>query len=77
MNDIDARLRRCFSLTFPDLAASEIPSAEQSRIQGWDSVAAITLVTLIEEEFAISVDLDKMPELTSFVAIREYVSGAA
>ncbi|HUA83692.1 MAG TPA: acyl carrier protein [Bryobacteraceae bacterium] len=76
MNDLDTRLRRCFSTAFPNLSPEAIPSAEQTEVEGWDSVAAITLIALIEEEFAAPIDLEALPELTSYRAIREYLERA-
>jgi acyl carrier protein len=77
MNDVDVRLKRCFAVAFPSVPPDAIPRAEQASVEGWDSVAAITLVALIEEEFAITVDLDQLPELTSFAAIRRYLDQTA
>jgi acyl carrier protein len=42
-------------------------------VAGWDSVAAITLVNLIEEEFGITMDFDKLADLDSFDKILEYI----
>jgi acyl carrier protein len=76
MNDVDARLRRCFAIAFPDLNPAAVDAATQTNVPGWDSVAAITLIALIEEDFATTVDLEMLPELTSFAAIREYLGRA-
>ncbi|HWF38898.1 MAG TPA: acyl carrier protein [Candidatus Acidoferrales bacterium] len=73
MNENDERLIRCFAAVFPDLSAQQIrnTSAETS---DWNSLAAVTLVTLIEEEFGISIGMLDLAELDSFSAFERYVS---
>src|SRR5580658_2530719 len=66
---MNARLVNCFQVVFPNLPAEAIPSARQDSIEAWDSVAAITLISVIEDEFQVTVDLERLPELTSFSAI--------
>jgi acyl carrier protein len=74
MDAIKDRLVTCFQTVFPDLPEAEIPAATQASLAVWDSVAAITLVNVIEDEFGIQVDFDLLAELDSFDRIREYVS---
>jgi acyl carrier protein len=76
MDDIKPRLINCFQTVFPDLPEQEIPSCSQASVQSWDSVAAITLVSVIEDEFAIQLDFDILPELDSFGRVHEYLSKA-
>jgi acyl carrier protein len=58
---------------FPDLPPSEIPGCSQRTISGWDSVAAITLVNVIEDEFGFQIDFELLPELDSFERILAHV----
>jgi acyl carrier protein len=51
----------------------KIPMADQGSVESWDSVAAITLVSVIEDEFQVTLDLELLPELTSFAAILAYL----
>ena len=74
MNDIHPRLIRCFSTVFPGLAESRIPAASPETVADWDSVSALTLLSVIEEEFSCQIDLDALPELTSFQAIAAYLA---
>jgi acyl carrier protein len=60
-------------MVFPDLPEAEIPAATQASVAAWDSVAAITLVNVIEDEFGIQVDFDLLADLDSFGRIHEYV----
>jgi acyl carrier protein len=73
MDEIRTRLVNCFATVFPDLPESEIPQATQSTVSSWDSIAAITLVNVVEEEFNIQLDLDKLADLDSFERIHEYL----
>lgn len=69
----EQRLIGCFQTVFPDLAAGEIPSATQASVAAWDSIAAITLVNVIEEEFQVQMDFDMLGELDSFFKILKYI----
>ena len=73
MDEITARLISCFSTVFPDTPESQIPHASTENITTWDSVAAITLMNVTEDEFRIRLDLDDLPELNSFEKMRGYV----
>lgn len=73
MDDIRARVKECFQLVFPDLSEAEIPNASQENVAAWDSVAAITLVNVLEEQFEIEMDLDEVAELDSFEKVCAYM----
>jgi acyl carrier protein len=73
MNDVRSRLAKCFESVFPDMPAADIPLASQKAVATWDSIAAITLVNVIEEEFGFPMDFDLLPELDSFDRILSYV----
>jgi acyl carrier protein len=75
MNDTQARLAQCFSAVFPQLGKQEIASASLETVEGWDSVATITLVTVIEEEFGIQFEIDALERLVSFRSILDYLTG--
>ena len=68
MSELQDRLSRCFAAVFPDLPESQIASASVESVKAWDSVAAATLVTAVEEEFGIEFDADTAGELTSYQA---------
>jgi acyl carrier protein len=68
-----ARLAGCFQVVFPDIPAERIPEASQDTVAAWDSVAGITLITVVEDEFGIQLDLERLPELTSFTSILGYL----
>ena len=39
----------------------------------WDSLAAITLVAVIQEEFSVEIDVSVLYELDSFAAFQTYL----
>ena len=73
MDDVKPKLVECFQIVFPDLKEKDIPGASQETVAEWDSVAAITLVNVIEEQFEIEMDLDQVAELDSFEKVRAYL----
>ncbi len=73
MDDVKPKLIECFQIVFPDLAENDIPAASQQTVAGWDSVAAITLVNVIEEQFGIEMDLDHVADLDSFEKVLAYL----
>jgi acyl carrier protein len=74
MDDIRTRLTRCFEVVFPDSSAEQIQTATQLNTEAWDSIAAITLFNVIEEEFNLQLDFEVVGDLTSFQLILDYVS---
>lgn len=73
MDEIRNRLVKCFETVFPDLPAPQIPQASQASVSAWDSIAAITLVNVIEDEFGFQLDFDVLPELDTFERVLQYV----
>jgi len=67
------RLVRCFERAFPDLNRSDIPTANQSLVSNWDSIAQVTLLSLIGEEFGMEIDFEEFEGATSFEAILNVV----
>jgi len=74
LNNVQGRLTRCFSAVFASLSEEQIARASVETVDGWDSVAAATLVTTIEEEFGMEFDVDILGDLTSYQAIFAYLS---
>ena len=73
MDPIATRLSNCFQTVFPNLPAKDIPAATQKTVAAWDSTAAIMLVNVIEDEFGVQVDFDRLGELDSFESICTYL----
>jgi acyl carrier protein len=74
MPDVETRLVGCFQTIFPQLTEADIRSASQESLEQWDSVAAITLVNVIEEEFSTQIDYDHLPNLDTFSKVLEYLT---
>jgi hypothetical protein len=73
MNDSRQRLTQCFLLVFPDLKEAEVCSASASSVAAWDSMTAIILSNVIEEEFRVKLEYDILPELVSFDLILNHL----
>jgi acyl carrier protein len=74
MDDAHARLVKCFSNVFPRLSATEIPNSRMTSVEGWDSVAMVTLLAVIEEEFEIQFDPADLETMVSFDSVWTHVS---
>jgi len=74
MSDVENRLVGCFQTVFPEMTESDIRNASQEKLDQWDSVAAITLVNVVEEEFSTQIDYDLLPNLDSFAKVLEYLT---
>ncbi len=73
MDDTRQRLTNCFQVVFPDLPEAKIATASTSSVSAWDSVAAITLMNVIEDEFGFQMDLDDLADLDSFEKVYSYL----
>ena len=73
MPELDDRLTRCFTSVFPALGPNQICEASVESVPAWDSLAAVTLMAVLEQEFDTQIDLMEMPELTSYNAVRDYL----
>ena len=73
MAETKERLQRCFSAVFPALLPDEIVNASPATIAAWDSVAGVTLFAVVEEEFALEIDVQEMKDLLSFASLLKYL----
>jgi len=73
MDETRSRLLRCFSAVFPGSSESELEAASLGDVEGWDSVATITLLSLVEEEFGVEFEPQDLERQTSFARIREHL----
>lgn len=73
MSELDDRLTRCFASIFPSLQAHQIHAASVETVPAWDSLAAVTLIAVLEQEFDTQIDLMELPELTSYQTVRDYL----
>jgi acyl carrier protein len=73
MSDQEDRLIRCFASVFPTLKEEEIPAISVDSVGVWDSLASVTLVAVIQEEFNLEIDSADITDLTSFEAFQTYL----
>lgn len=71
MDKIKEKLAHCFSLAFPQMDPSQYATANTENTAAWDSVAQVTLLTLIGEEFGIDIDFLEFEGATSFESLAE------
>jgi acyl carrier protein len=71
--DPRSRLAQCFAAAFPNLETEAIPRVAVGALPEWDSLASMTLLGLIEEEFQLRVPAGDMARLTSFSVILDYI----
>lgn len=75
MRDHDHQLIRCFASVFPTLSDNEIRTCDVVSLLDLDSLAAVTLLSLIDEEFGMNVEVSQLVELRSFDAISQFLRG--
>ncbi len=73
MSEQENRLARCFASVFPTLTPEEIRAASTESVGVWDSLRSVTLLAVIQQEFAVEINPLDLPELNSFVALRNYL----
>jgi acyl carrier protein len=69
MDNLRDKLNRCFALAFPKLDPSQYATASAHNVTEWDSLAQLTLLTLIGEEFGRELDFEEFEDVTSFEAL--------
>lgn len=77
MNDIREKLTNCFRTVFPALPQASIANASTTTVGAWDSLAGITLLQVIQEEFHVAIDLDQLADLDSFESLAEYLTATS
>jgi len=73
MSQTDTRLLNCFEAVFPELPPDDVPSAAIASMPEWDSLATVTLMSLIEEEFHITISTDDLEMFISFPVISDLI----
>jgi acyl carrier protein len=73
MNNVTERVARCFSGVFPDLRREELARASTASLAGWDSIAQVTLLSSIAEEFDLEFELEDFDDLVSYALIVDYL----
>jgi acyl carrier protein len=74
MDDIRIRLTRCFAAVFPNHARPDIESATAQSMAGWDSIAMVTLISVVEEEFGVAIAINDIGNLNSFESFQRHLT---
>lgn len=74
--DNEDRLKCCFQTVFQNLDDHTLLNMSVATNPAWDSIAAITLLQVVEEEFRVEVDVEKLADLDSYIKWSEYISSA-
>jgi acyl carrier protein len=77
MNNIKERVARCFSNVFPGLPQDQLSRASTASLASWDSMAQVTLLSSIGEEFGLVFELEDFDELVSYALIVDYLERAS
>lgn len=72
-----ARLIESFTAVFPQLDEAQIPHASAASIEGWDSLATVTLMAVVEEAFGVNVAPDDLEHFQSFEAVLRFLERQA
>jgi acyl carrier protein len=73
MTDIPERVAACFLNVFPKIRPEAIPEASTTSLAEWDSIAHVTLLSSISEEFRMDFEVEDFEELVSYKLIIEYL----
>jgi acyl carrier protein len=73
MSEQDRRLLRCFASVFPNLTEKEIKASSAGALFEVDSLAGVTLLTLIGDEFGVNIELPDLLALGSFDRICQFL----
>jgi acyl carrier protein len=73
MDENQVRLAGCFLEVFPELSFDRITEASSMSVQNWDSVAGVTLLSAVEEEFGITIEDDDLAKFNSFKGFLNYL----
>jgi acyl carrier protein len=77
MDELDERLTQCFRDIFPDWSGEQIQSAKRSEQSEWDSLASLSLLAVLEEDFGCQLDDADIEHLDSFEGVRAVVQRVA
>lgn len=74
MEDVKIKLAHCFSLAFPQMDPKQYETATADNTSNWDSIAQVTLLSLIGEEFGIDINFEEFEGATSFDSLANRIS---
>lgn len=76
-DDDSELLIACFEKVFPELSRSAIPGTSTETLPAWDSLAQVTLLSLIGEQFSLDIDFEELQGATSYERLLDFVRRTA
>ena len=73
----NSRIFDCFCALFPNHSREELLTASRESIPEWDSLAGVTLLMLLQQEFHLDIDLTELDRFNSAQAVLDYVAANA
>lgn len=73
MSELETRLDECFKAVFTDLTDDDVRRASTASVGAWDSVASLSLMAVIEEQFGVPIPTELMGDLVSYDLVLEYI----
>jgi len=73
MTNIKDRVNLCFCNVFPNIRPEDIPGASATSLAAWDSVAHVTLLSTVAEEFGVELEVEDFDDLVSYALIVDYL----
>jgi acyl carrier protein len=73
MNNVKERVALCFTNVFPNIRQDEIPGASVASLTNWNSLAHVTLLASLSEEFGVDFEMEDFEELVSYPLIVAYL----
>ena len=67
------RLVSCFTTVFPKLPERDAAAASVASVEGWDSLATVTLITVVQEEFGVPVEPEDIEQFASFGQVLQFL----
>jgi len=67
------RLSRCLAAYFSGLSPQEIPRASMATVGEWDSMASVTLIAIVAEEFGREIAQEDYEKFVSYELILDYL----
>lgn len=73
MSVLRDRLLNCFSVVFPELSPDQLLTASTTTLESWDSMAALTILAVLEEQFGLTIPPEDLEYLTGFEDTVDYM----
>ena len=73
MTDLKTKLVECFAVVFPNRPPEALLTANRESFEEWDSLAGLTLLAVLQEQFEIEIDPMDLEQLSSFPRIQTYL----